>query len=423
MADAVFVRSSSGDVVCGRRGEVRQIFMRVILLLVFGVMVLSSCGKKEEQSAQEKKPEMVLSAVSYADLPGWGSDDFQSFVQAFARSCGKISGRAPEEDFGAKPAFGKVGAWQAACADFENADKSGLDLKAFFEARFTPYAVFADDDPVGLFTGYYEASLRGSREKSDVYHVPLYKRPDDLVMVDLGLFREALKGQRIAGRVVGGNLKPYESRSDIVAGNWTHGDKVLVWVDDSVDAFFVQIQGSGIVTMDDGSTMRIGYAGQNGYPYYAIGRELIARGELTKENVSMQSIRAWLEAHPEQAGEVMNTNGSYVFFQRIDGDGPMGAQGVALTPGRSLAVDRTQMPYGAPLWVDIAPPVEGANAIKRLMIAQDTGGAIVGPVRGDVFWGYGKIAEEMAGKMKSQGRYWVLVPHDRSVDNVDKSIK
>ena len=275
------------------------------------------------------------------------------------------------------------------------------------------------NDPKGLFTGYYEASLNGSRTKSARYNIPLHKRPDDLVMVQLGDFREDLKGRRIAGRVRGGNLKPYESREEIVAGDWPHDDEVLVWVDDPVDAFFVQIQGSGLVALNNGQTMRIGYAGQNGHPYYAIGRELIKRGQLTKDTVSMQSIRAWLAANPRQADEIMNTNASYVFFREIDAGkdsggpigGPIGGQGVALTKGRSLAIDRSLISYGLPIWTDIEHPSAGEPPIQKLMVTQDTGGAIRGPVRGDVFWGYGKTAETLAGQMKSQGRYWVLIPN------------
>ncbi|MEM7651032.1 MAG: MltA domain-containing protein, partial [Pseudomonadota bacterium] len=171
-----------------------------------------------------------------------------------------------------------------------------------------------------------------------------------------------------------------------------------------------QIQGSGVVQLDDGGVMRIGYAGQNGHVYYAIGRELIKRGDIEKEDVSLQSIRSWLEANPDQADEIMNTNESYVFFQELKGEGPLGGSGVALTPGRSLAVDRSLLAYGLPLWADIEAPIDGAPHIQRLMVAQDTGGAIRGPVRGDVFWGYGERAETLAGPMKSQGRYWALLP-------------
>jgi membrane-bound lytic murein transglycosylase A len=240
--------------------------------------------------------------------------------------------------------------------------------------------------------------------------VPLYRKPDDLVMVDLGEFRENLKGERIAGRVIDGRLRPYEDRTRIEGGALKGRDLEMVWVDDPVDAFFLHIQGSGRITLEDGSVMRVGYAGQNGHPYIAVGRELIARGVLTKENVSMQSIREWLHANPGEASGLMNKNPSFVFFRPLDGEGPLGAQGVALTPGRSLAVDRSFVPYGLPVWLDAQDPLDGAARVRRLMVAQDTGGAIRGPVRGDVFWGHGADAELRAGRMKSPGRYYLLIP-------------
>ena len=265
----------------------------------------------------------------------------------------------------------------------------------------------AGSNSSGLFTGYYEASLKGSRTRQGPYQTPLRARPDDLVMVQLGEFRDALKGQRIAGRIIDGKLKPYETHEQIVNNHLPSAqDKTLVWVDDAVDAFFLQIQGSGIVDMDDGSVMRVGYAGQNGHPYYAIGRELIARGALNKENVSMQSIRGWLEQNPDQAHEIMFTNKSYVFFRELNGEGPLGGEGVALTPMRSLAIDRSIIPYGMPVWLATDhPKIQG-----RLMVTQDTGGAIRGPVRGDYFWGHGAYAQDNAGEMKASGRYWFLLP-------------
>lgn len=383
-----------------------------ILLCVF----LVGCDDADDQLSDieaeqgaSSVAEMVLTPVSFEDLPDWGQDNFQNFKQSFLKSCDRIKNIPPDRVFGVMPQAGTYGDWQDICIKMADLG-SNDDLQSFFENYFIPYAIREGDDPIGLFTGYYEASLKGALSPKDPYTVPLHLRPEDLVMVDLGQFRDALKGQRIAGRVQNGNLRPYEDRSQIVSGDWQHNDHVLVWVDDPVDAFFVQIQGSGLVTLDDGTTMRIGYAGQNGHPYYAIGRELIKRGVLTKETVSMQSIRAWLSENPDQAEEVMNTNASYVFFREIDGDGPVGAQGASLTAGRSLAIDRTKISYGVPLWVDIEHPVKDDEPIRKMMVAQDTGGAIVGAVRGDYFWGYGDYAEDMAGVMKSEGRYWALFP-------------
>jgi membrane-bound lytic murein transglycosylase A len=380
--------------------------MRLVLFLC--LMVLVSCG---EEKKPEEKVDLTLQPVLFTDLPDWQKDNLSRFSPAFALTCERVLKAPPEKPFGALVQAGTYGDWQEPCRKFlDLKDAPSPIIRAFFEEHFRPMAVMAGDNPDGLFTGYYEASLRGGRAKSDVNATPLYARPDDLVLVDLGQFRDELKGQRIAGRVENGTLKPYETREEIVAGQWPHSDKVLVWVDNPVDAFFVQIQGSGIVAMDDGSTMRIGYAGQNGHPYFAIGKELIARGALTKDNVSMQSIREWLDANPDEADAVMNINKSYVFFQELMGDGPLGGEGVALTPERSLAIDRSLLAYGLPLWVDIAKPLEGEHGIRRMMVAQDTGGAIRGAVRGDVFWGYGDRAEHMAGHMKSKGRYWILLP-------------
>ena len=187
-------------------------------------------------------------------------------------------------------------------------------------------------------------------------------------------------------------------------------DKPLLWVDSAVAAFFLQIQGSGAVTLPDGQVVRVGYDGQNGHPYYAIGKELVKRGYLAKENVSMQSIQAWLEKNPVEGREIMRLNKSYVFFRVLEKDGAIGGEGLPLTAGRSLAIDRSIIPYGLPVYVDLEAPVTEQPRIQRLMVAQDTGGAIIGPVRGDVFWGYGPEAEHNAGLMKSRGRYWFLMP-------------
>lgn len=383
-------------------------------LFLSTLIFLAACAGTPTPAPKEKE-QLVLKPVSFNALPGWGKSGNASYVkagEAFDKSCARILKVSdPAKPFGPIPEAGSFGRWQDLCQEFAALDRNNEAIRAFFEQNFQPYAASAGAEPEGLFTGYYEAALNGSRTRSEQYNIPLYTRPDDLVMVDLGEFRKELKGQRIAGRINdAGQLKPYEDRAKIVAGQWPHNDKVLVWVDDAVDAFFVQIQGSGVVQLSDGGVMRIGYAGQNGHIYYAIGKELIERGELTKENVSMQAIRDWLTKHPDQADEIMNTNPSYVFFKTIEKDGPDGGEGVTLTPYHSLAIDRTVMSYGTPLWVDIDYPAQGQSRIQNLMVAQDTGGAIVGPVRGDVFWGYGDHAEQMAGPMKAKGRYWLLLP-------------
>lgn len=350
-----------------------------------------------------------MSPVSFDALPEWESEDYAAFAQAFHRSCNVFEKKTSPIKQGDE--WGKLESWKRVCASFEDIQPG--KYRTFFEQNFVPHAITDNGSPEGLFTGYYEASLKGSYKQHGPYQYALRARPDDLVMVDLGEFRDELKGQRIAGRVISGRLKPYETRAEIEAGHLPdEQDRVLVWVDDPVEAFFVQIQGSGVVRMDDGSIIRIGYDGQNGHVYYAIGRELIQRGELEKDNVSLQTIREWLQTHPAQAPEVMNTNKSYVFFKELEGEGPVGGQGVALTATRSLAVDHSLIPYGMPIWLDIEYPEKGYKNIHRLMVAQDTGGAIRGPVRGDFFWGYGDFAESHAGIMKSKGRYWALLPKE-----------
>lgn len=362
--------------------------------------------------SEEAPDTLLLSSARYSDLPQWNDDNFVDFARAYNRSCKTILNRPSQNLMGKNARFGKTQEWQIACRRFADINQTNpVALRQFFEQNFVPYQITNNGDTNGLFTGYYEAGLRGSRVKTGAYQIPLRMRPDDLVMVQLGDFRDELKGQRIAGRIIGGNLKPYETHAEIINGQLPSAqDKSLVYVDSAVDAFFLQIQGSGVVTLTDGTTMRVGYAGQNGHPYYAIGKELIKRGHLTQENVSMQSIRAWLAANPSQAREIMTTNKSYVFFREIKGEGPIGGQGVALTPMRSLAIDRSLIPYGAPVWLSAENPNPSAAQINRLMVTQDTGGAIRGPVRGDFFWGYGDNAEQMAGKMKSKGQYWILLP-------------
>jgi len=356
--------------------------------------------------------QLVLKPAGFAALPGWKDDRLAEALPALLRSCSVILKRPKDADLGIA---GTPADWQPACAAAERIP-AGDDraTRAFLEAEFRPFAASNDGERQGLFTGYFEVTLHGSRQRDGRYKVPLYLRPPELVTVDLGLFRPQFKGQRLAGKVVDGALKPYASRAEIEQGALKGRGLELLWVDDPIDAFFLQIQGSGQVQLDDGSSMRVGYAAQNGHPYVAIGRELIERGALSKETVSMQGIRAWLAAHPDEAAKLMDSNPSYVFFRNLGADGPKGAEGVVLSPGRSLAVDRKYIPLGLPIWLDATRPAARADApdvaLRRLLLAQDTGGAIRGPVRGDVFWGQGDDAAAIAGRMKHPGRYWLLLP-------------
>ncbi|OIN87824.1 MAG: hypothetical protein AUJ12_00535 [Alphaproteobacteria bacterium CG1_02_46_17] len=387
----------------------------LFLALAISLMVLSGCSLLTMSSDQtQKKAELKLSPASFSDLKGWKTDSLVDSITALSASCKKIKAVDANKKMGVDARMGTYRDWQNICTNLPDTNLSDSNrLHDFFEHWFIPYHMSGNDYPEGLFTGYYEPTLYGSLIKTSEYNIPLRSRPQDLVMVNLGEFRDELKGQRIAGRVRDGHLKPYEDRAAIEDGKLpVQSDVPLLWVKNAVDAFFLQIQGSGVVILPDGSAVRVGYDGQNGHVYTAIGKELINRGVLTKENVSMQTIRQWLEAHPQEGRDVMRTNKSYVFFRQLDTDGPVGAQGVVLTAERSLAIDPVFIPYGVPIFIDVENPEASAGNIRSLVIAQDTGGAIKGPVRGDLFWGYGDQAAHMAGLMKSKGQAWILLPRE-----------
>ncbi len=388
--------------------------VRGVLLLAGLSLGLAACAARMPEPSPDVETARYVPA-RFAELSGWAEDDLDGALPALRRSCQLVVQRAPDSPVGRQARFGTAADWQPACAALLalGDPASATGLRALLEARFTPVLVLGSRGAEGLFTGYYEPLLRGSRTRHGPFQTPVHGRPEDLVMVDLGAFRNGLAGQRIAGRVIEGRLRPYEDRAAILASPAEDVAPVLAWVDDPIAAFFLQIQGSGRIDLvdaagSDAGTLRLGYAAQNGHPYVAIGRELVAMGAMTLEEVSLQSIRAWLLAHPARADSVMNANPSYVFFREIEGEGPIGAQGVALTPLRSLAVDPRFVAYGIPLWLDAENPLGGR--LNRLMVAQDTGGAIRGAVRGDVFWGAGPVAEDAAGRMRARGSYWLLVP-------------
>jgi membrane-bound lytic murein transglycosylase A len=323
------------------------------------------------------------------------------------RSCRAIAALPAERDLG----LGLLPAdWRVPCAEAAAlAPGDGPAARAFFEHGFVPFRASNRGTEEGLFTGYYEAELHGARTPGGRFVTPLYRRPDDLVQVDLGAFRPDLRGERIAGKLAGGHLVPYASRAEIEAGALAGQGLELLWVDDPVDAFFLAIQGSGRVILPDGSAVRVGYDGENGRPYVAIGRLLADRG-VPKDVITMPFLRRWIAEHGAEGAALMGENPSYVFFRTLEGDGPVGSEGVVLTPGRSAAIDRHFLALGLPLWIDAGDPVEPSGRIRRLFVAQDTGGAIRGPVRADLFFGYGAEAAEHAGLLKGRGSLWLLLP-------------
>lgn len=338
--------------------------------------------------------------ATFAAVPGWGQDDLREAWPAFRSSCEALA-RKPE--------------WKDPCAAaraINAADDQSIRL--FFESHFAPWQVFnADGTDNGLVTGYYEPLLRGTRQRGGNFQTPLYRAPDDLLTVDLSSIYPELKGMRLRGRLNGKKVVPYAARADITETGMLKGSE-LVWVDNPVDAFFLQVQGSGRVQLtDSGETVRLAYADQNGYPYKSIGRYLVDRGELTLDQASAQGIKAWVAAHPGRLPELLNANPSYVFFREeklVDpSKGPKGALGVPLTPLRSIAIDPNFVPLGAPVFLSTTP-AGSEPAWRRLMMAQDTGGAISNAVRADFFWGFGADAGEKAGRMKQRGMMWVLLP-------------
>ncbi|MDR3450439.1 MAG: murein transglycosylase A [Alphaproteobacteria bacterium] len=373
--------------------------MRFILLLLVP-FVFSSCALFEEKP----RDHLSLAEMSFADLDGWSGNAPLQALDAFRVSCGEIAHKNVNGTLGVG---GSVAVWQRACVAATLAPQTEDGARAYFEQYFTPYAASGNDGDEGLFTGYYTPQLQGSLTQIGAFQTPLYQRPSDLIAADLGAFKQDLKGQRIVGKVSGSNFVPYDERAEIARGSLATRAPVLAWVDDPASAFFLEVQGSGLVRLTDGSIMPVGYDAANGRAYVAIGRVLADKGAIDKP-VTMPGIRAWLAAHPDQAQQIMNANPSYVFFRRLPDNQILGAEGVALTPGRSLAVDPAFVPLGAPLWLDT---VDGQGAsLRRLMVAQDTGGAIKGPVRGDVFWGAGEDAAMQAGAMQSRGRYYLLLP-------------
>lgn len=360
--------------------------MRQKILSLFLAFLLAACATTPTGiTGAENAGDMTLEAVSFFDLPDWDRDDQSGALAAFRKSCNVMTKRSLTAPVAPIAIGGTIGDWQPACT----AASLTTDAKGFFQEYFQPYRADTSLGRTGLFTGYYESQLNGSLVQGGPYQTPLYRKPN---------------------MAAGG----YPDRAAIDAGALAGKGLELVWLDDADDAFFLHIQGSGRVRLADGRVLRVGYDGQNGYPYTAIGRELIARGELTRENVSLQTIRAWLKAHPDQAQALREKNPSYVFFRSLDqtgpDDGPTGAQSVSLTAQRSLAVDPRFIPYGTPVFLDAPHPMGNRPPIRQLLIAQDTGGAIKGPVRGDVFWGHGIEAENTAGLMKARGEMFLLLP-------------
>ena len=358
-----------------------------------------------------------LKKTSVESLPGFETDKVGCALLAFKKSCKKIAKKKLNARFGDQAYTGLVKDWVNICSSLPAPGSESTKYREYLVRNFRAYKIVDLGNSLGLFTGYFEPVLKGSLIKSENFSIPIYPRPPDLVLVSLGDWRKSMKGKRIAGKLVGARLKPYFSRKDIREGALISTTKPIIWLSSDIDAFFLHIQGSGKIKLPDGSQVRIGYAGHNGHNYFPIGRHLKKIGAISSAEMSLQKIKSWLIQNPKQKNLVMDLNPSYIFFRRVASGGPIGAQGLALTPGRSLAVDRKFFPLGMLLWLDADYSDEEGLRLQRMMVAQDTGGAIKGPIRGDVFWGSGEKALELAGPMKAEGNLFILIPKTVSVSS------
>lgn len=346
-----------------------------LIALIFS---LASCASKNIETN-------YLKPTSFKSLKGWAVDNHIEALYAFKKSCSAILKKRKNNQFNSNILFGSIKDWQHICHQTTNPTYyTSQGSRLFFEQWFTPYQVLNEKKKTGLFTGYYVPDLNGSYQKTKKYYYPLYKKPHEKT-----------------------NLP---SRGEIEAGALNNRDLELLWVDDHIDAFFLHVQGSGRITLPDGEKILVGYSGGNRHKYKSIGKYMINKGYIEKKDVSLQSIKDWLIKHPKQQKEVLNINDSYVFFTQLKRKEVIGAQGIGLTPRRSLAIDKLYIPYGAPVWLNLKNVPAFSGEVNSLFIAQDTGSAIKGKIRGDVFWGYGNIAGEIAGKMKATGQKYILLP-------------
>jgi membrane-bound lytic murein transglycosylase A len=334
----------------------------------------------------------TVKPVVFARLQGWTEDRISAAIPAFLKSCSRFVTLPDATPLDTRPSvadYGRVGTWRELCeAAAALPPEDDAAARRFFETSFIPLSVADYGASEGLFTGYYEIELNGSRRRHGRYQTPIYRRPSDP--------SEATR----------------YSRAEIEDGALSGRGLELLWVDDPIDAFFLEIQGSGRVRLRNGATVRVGYDGQNGQPYVPVGRLLVERGVIPRSEATMLTIRDWMNRHPEAGAALRRENPSYVFFRELPADGPIGAEGVVLTAERSIAIDRAFIALGIPIWVEADERFASADSIRRLVVAQDIGGAIKGPVRGDLFWGTGSAAAVRAGIMNARGQYYLLVPRD-----------
>ena len=353
------------------------------LFFVAALMLISGCEERPESISLQKGNSVQGTFVTFGDLAGWQEEAHGEALRLFVQQCRSV-----------RPVDGL----EKLCLKAEKAEEG----RAFFEEQFRPFLLKGGKGEEQLLTGYYEPQFKGSLNRSGPYRYPLYKRPADLLDVELETLYSDLKNRRVQGRLEGKRVVPYYSRRQINAGVIT--EKPICYLESDIDRFFLQVQGSGRILLENNETLFVGYSGMNGHPYRSIGKALVARGEIAQEKISLQSIRRWLETHQLEARETLESNPSFVFFEKRT-QGATGSLGIELTPMRSVAVDRSKIPLGFPLFLTAADPL-----MRRIVFAQDTGGAIRGTVRADLFCGSGREAEALAGGLKSTLQLYLLVP-------------
>lgn len=363
--------------------------------------------------------------LAWKDIAGWASDDHAQAYKAFRVSCTSIAAQQnPPDDSKALGASLREPCRLAKA----RAITDDATARAFFEENFVPLQISRLGEDAGFVTGYYEPILEGSRTRTDVFNVPVYRRPSNLFVRGFTQDSPSLPNKGPVYRKIGRRkLVPYYDRAQIEDGAIAGRGLEICWLKDQTDLLFAQIQGSARIRLQDGSTIRINYDAHNGYPYTAVGRILIERGIIPREQMSMQKIREWMEQNPDGANEVRRQNRAYVFFRQVplsDKDEPVGAQGVPLTPGRSIAVDNSLHVYGTLFFIEGELPIESPQAktpFRRLMVAQDTGSAITGPARADIYYGAGAEAGRISGRFRHNMRFVMLVP--KRVDPVERGRK
>lgn len=391
------------------------------LKLLALILALFACGKEEDKTPEAVAPEtppaveetasVNIRPVGYDELTNWKKDDLKAAMHAFALSCQKIM--VSDKEYLSDSLIKIPTASYKEICEKMNKGLSPLEYKKFIEENFTPYLVIYNNSDIGQFTSYYEASIHASRNKSEVYRYPVYGRPYDMFEANLKDFDENLPNVKISGRVVGQKIVPYYSRKEI--NNMIMKAPAILWANSAVDLFIMQIQGSAVAFLDDGTQVRVGYDSSNGRKFTGVGKILLDRRLIRKDKATMMDIKQWLLDNDADGKEIMNENERYIFHRLNYEEGPVGALGVPLTAGRSLAVDPDYIPLGSLLWLETVLPKYGN--VEKMMVAQDTGSAIKGPIRGDYFWGTGADdVLDLAGKMNATGRYYIFIPKNLEVN-------